>query len=202
VKNELTPAAAAEVLGVSADSVRRMVDRGELLARRSPGGQRRIPREVVEAMKLRLENPGDPLGATLRGGLEDAGADSEAVELAGSAAPGATARPARRAGVSTEVSGLTLEQARQVALEAVSVETRDAGYGTRTDAGLIDPQMFDCEELEDFRWTALGAEQARRFMLQWFEENHRDGWTRREVEDVATELVLSWAKEHPRGGVS
>jgi excisionase family DNA binding protein len=60
---ELTVGPAAKLLGTSEASVRRMVDRGDLLARFSPGGHRLIPREAVAAMQLRRQNPGDPLGS-------------------------------------------------------------------------------------------------------------------------------------------
>jgi excisionase family DNA binding protein len=59
---ELTVGPAAKLLGTSEASIRRMVDRRELLARVSPGGHRLIPRAAIEALKYRLEHPGDPLG--------------------------------------------------------------------------------------------------------------------------------------------
>lgn len=46
----LTTSAAADALGVSHDTVARMVDAGELAATRTPGGHRRIPRAAVEAI--------------------------------------------------------------------------------------------------------------------------------------------------------
>jgi excisionase family DNA binding protein len=112
--HELTPRQAAEVLGVSVDTVRRMVDSGELIARKTRGEHRLIPRAAVEAMKLKLEHPGDPLSLALEVAREDSPA-------------GAVARPDDG---HDESAGI--EEVQRVALRAVSYD----------DGGLIEFDEF------------------------------------------------------------
>jgi excisionase family DNA binding protein len=47
----IRPGKAADMLGVSVDSISRYFDQGSLAGIRTPGGQRRIDRESVEAYR-------------------------------------------------------------------------------------------------------------------------------------------------------
>lgn len=49
-RSQLTTGQAAERLGVSPDTVARMVDAGELPSERTPRGHRRIPVDAVDAI--------------------------------------------------------------------------------------------------------------------------------------------------------
>jgi excisionase family DNA binding protein len=51
------PGKAADMLGVSVDSISRYFDQGQLSGIRTPGGQRRIDRESVEAFKGMTTRP-------------------------------------------------------------------------------------------------------------------------------------------------
>ena len=51
--NYIKPGQAAEMLGVSRDSIRRYVEAGQIDGIKTPGGQRRIDRESVESLITR-----------------------------------------------------------------------------------------------------------------------------------------------------
>ncbi len=51
----LSTAQAARELGVSLSTVRRWADQGHLVSIRTPGGQRRFPREAIEAFLASLQ---------------------------------------------------------------------------------------------------------------------------------------------------
>jgi len=71
----LSVRAAADLLGVHVDTIRRWTDEGRLPETRTPGGHRRIPREAVE----RLRDTGDAGtgGAPTTAPLPDAGAPAD-----------------------------------------------------------------------------------------------------------------------------
>ena len=56
----LSTAQTARELGVSLSTVRRWADQGHLASIRTPGGQRRFPREAIEAfLKSLRQDPSD-----------------------------------------------------------------------------------------------------------------------------------------------
>jgi len=58
----IRPGKAADMLGVSVDSISRYFDQGSLAGIRTPGGQRRIDRESVEAFKGMTTRPANSEG--------------------------------------------------------------------------------------------------------------------------------------------
>jgi molybdopterin-binding protein len=60
---------AAEMLGVSVDTVRRWVDAGRLPARRSEGGQRRVALSQVSRLLAERRQAGDEPAAGARGSI-------------------------------------------------------------------------------------------------------------------------------------
>jgi excisionase family DNA binding protein len=176
-REELTPGPVAEILGTSKATVQRMADRREIPSRRSPGGHRLIPREAVEAMKLRLENPRDPLGAGV--------ADNGDRPAAGNVERRATDEEP------SEASGLSREQVHQAALDSV--------------VGMLPPTVYAWAGYPPYprmTWTSLMAEQARREMLAWFADNYRESWTTSEVWDLAHELMLAYARKRAKTGAA
>jgi excisionase family DNA binding protein len=60
VEKLLTTTEAADLLGFSASTVRRMVDRGELASILTPGGHRRISKRDVETIRNQLRAESEP----------------------------------------------------------------------------------------------------------------------------------------------
>jgi len=58
--NYILPGEAAELLGVTRDTIRRYVDTGLLEGIKTPGGQRRIDRDSIEAAKNPVDTPKSP----------------------------------------------------------------------------------------------------------------------------------------------
>lgn len=62
----IKPGLAAEMLGVSRDSIRRYLDSGALSGYETPGGQRRIDRESLESLisrRVRISSNVTVIGA-------------------------------------------------------------------------------------------------------------------------------------------
>lgn len=59
VSEYLRPGQAANMLGVSVDSISRYFDDGTIKGIKTPGGQRRIERESVDALKGMTTRPTD-----------------------------------------------------------------------------------------------------------------------------------------------
>lgn len=58
--NYILPGEAAELLGVTRDTIRRYVDSGLLEGIKTPGGQRRIDRDSIDAAKNPVDTPKGP----------------------------------------------------------------------------------------------------------------------------------------------
>lgn len=69
----LSVRAAADLLGVHVDTIRRWTDEGRLPETRTPGGHRRIPREAIDRLRAGAETGGPPTTAP----LPDAGAPAD-----------------------------------------------------------------------------------------------------------------------------
>jgi excisionase family DNA binding protein len=156
-KEDYTTNQAAQVLGVSASSVRKMIHGGELMAHKDEQGHHRIP---SEALRAKLEEEGSVASQA----EEDAASENGDQALAGLEEEVAAARREIRS-VWEELHAMREEELRPLVRRLLSAEeSRDA---------LAEERMRLRAELERERRRAEGLkEELEDFSRKWWATRH------------------------------
>jgi excisionase family DNA binding protein len=193
--DEMTPVEVGALVGLSPDTVRRLVDNKELIARISPGGHRHIPRAAAEALKFRLENP-NALGL---GVADDVDRPATGNRERGDEHQG---RSANALGLSDFLSpDQAREEGRRYGLELIQ-ERGDARWCRQQDLEIRRWLIEHPEKVGDMSWLVASSSpdwrrpwpprvqyEALRRVAACIERIEFDGITRGQVRHAVTDVV-------------